>query len=217
MRLLIVEDEETLLKAIRKGFEKSGYASDTARDGEEALDKFFGAAYDVIILDLNLPRLDGLEVLKTIRENSKDVGVLILSARGEVEDKVEGLDLGANDYLAKPFSFHELKARVRALVRRDYRTEDRVIESGGILLDTALREVTVDDTTIALTNKEYGILEYLLLHKGEIQSAETIIEHVWDENADMFSNAFKVHLSSLRKKLPKAFIKTVKGAGYYVE
>lgn len=217
MRLLVVEDEKTLLKAIQKGFEKSGYATDAATDGEEALDKFFAAHYDVIILDLNLPRLDGLEILKAIREDDKQVSVLILSARGEVEDKVEGLDLGANDYLAKPFSFHELKARVRALIRRDYRTEDRVIESGSVKLDTSLRQVNVNGETVSLTNKEYGILEYLLMHKGEIQSAETIIEHVWDDTADMFSQAFKVHLSSLRKKLPKAFIKTVRGAGYYVE
>ncbi|MFW5913899.1 MAG: response regulator transcription factor [Bacillota bacterium] len=217
MRLLVIEDEEALVKGIQKGFEKLGYAVDIALDGEEAVDKFFSAYYDAIILDLNLPRLDGLEVLKTIREEDKNVSVLILSARSEVSDKVEGLDLGANDYLGKPFSFQELSARVRALIRRDYSTKDRVIEIGDVMLDIGLRHVKVHGQNIALTNKEYGILEYLMVNRGEIQSAETLIEHVWNEDADAFSSAFKVHLSALRKKLPEGFIKTVRGAGYYVE
>ncbi len=217
MRLLIIEDEQALHNALRKGFEKSGYAVDTAMDGEAALECFYSASYDVIILDLNLPKMDGLEVLEEIRKEDRTTNVLVLSARSEVEDKITGLDLGANDYLAKPFSFKELHARVRALSRRDYEVKDNAIKIGDITLDMTLKKVKVKDKTIALTKKEYGILEYLMVNRGKVISAEAIFEHVWDSSADMFSNAFKVHLASLRKKLPKNFIKTRRGEGYYVE
>ncbi len=216
MKLLIIEDETALLNALKKGLSKSGYAVDTARDGEAALDKFYGAYYDVIVLDLNLPKLDGIDVLKAIRNEDEKTNVLILSARSEVEDKIKGLDLGANDYLAKPFSFNELQARIRALTRRDYNVKDTVLSCGDVVLDMALKKVQHAGKDISLRKKEYGILEYLMLHQGKIVSAETLFEHVWDSRADQFSNAFKVHLTSLRKKLPEGFIKTVRGEGYYV-
>lgn len=216
MRLLIIEDESSLLHALKKGFEKSGYAVDIAADGEAALEAYYSAEYDVIILDLNLPKIDGLNVLKAIREENTAINVLILSARSTVEDKITGLDLGANDYLEKPFSFNELYARVRALQRRKYRIEDTVIKVGEVTLDMALRKITYRNQFVALTKKEYGILEYLMLHRGKIVSPEQLIEHVWNNEADLFSNAFKVHLAALRKKLPKDFIKTRRGEGYYV-
>lgn len=216
MRLLIVEDEKSLLKALKKGFEKSGYAVDSALDGEEALERFFSAYYDGIVLDLNLPKMDGLDVLREIRKEDADIAVLILSARSEVEDRIKGLDEGANDYLGKPFSFMELKARMRALLRRDYTSKNTEIIIGDVTLNTALKQVSVNDETIDLTKKEYGILEYLMVHAGQVISAQTLIEHVWDNEANPFSNAFKVHIAKLRKKLPVGFIETKRGEGYYV-
>ncbi len=217
MKLLIVEDEDSLRKALVKGFEKSGYAVDEAKDGDEAVDCFFSAHYDVVVLDLNLPGKDGIDVLREIRQEDEFINVLILSARSEVEDKIVGLDSGANDYLAKPFSFKELHARVRALARRDYSDKGSVIESGPVVLDMSLKRVLYENQTVPLTKKEYGILEYLMVNRGKIVRGEDLIEHVWDSDADAFSNAFKVHLTSLRKKLPKGFIRTVRGEGYYVE
>ena len=217
VKLLIVEDEDALRKALVKGFEKSGYAVDAAEDGHTAIDRFFDAHYDAIVLDLNLPGKDGIDVLREIRKEDERINVLILSARGEVEDKISGLDLGANDYLAKPFSFKELHARVRALTRRDYSDKGNVIESGPVVLDMALKQVRYKERRVSLTKKEYGILEYLMLNRGKIVRGEDLIEHVWSSDVDSFTNAFKVHVTSLRKKLPKDFIQTVRGEGYYVE
>ncbi len=216
MRILIIEDESSLLNALKKGFEKHYYAVDTALDGEAALERYYEAYYDIVVLDLNLPKVDGLDVLKAIREENSNINIIILSARNTVEDKISGLDMGANDYLEKPFSFKELLARVRALSRRKYRTEDTVLKAHGITLHLARREVYYNDESVPLTKKGFGILEYLLLNQGEVVSGEALIEHVWNHEADMFSNAFKVHLSSLRKKLPKDVIRTVRGEGYYV-
>jgi len=217
LKLLIVEDENALLKALVKGFTNLGYAVDFACDGEQALEFFFGNSYSLVVLDLNLPKLDGLEVLREIRNENNIVPVLILSARTEVDDKILGLDKGANDYLAKPFHFKELEARVRALVRRDFKTADTEIKCGSLTLDTALRKVLCGDKEISLTKKEYGILEYLMLNKGRIVSGEELIEAVWESDADAFSNAFKVHINAIRKKLPVNILKNLKGQGYYVE
>ncbi|MDR1540311.1 MAG: response regulator transcription factor [Clostridiales bacterium] len=217
MKLLVVEDEQSLRSALRKGFVKLGYAVDTAADGEEALELYYSSVYDAIILDINLPKMDGFEVLKELRKENTDVRVIILSARSELDDKIVGLDTGANDYLAKPFHFMELEARVRALLRRDFSTQGTEIVTGRLLLKTALKKVYLDGIEINLTKKEYGILEYLLMHKGTIVSGEELIEHVWDNEADMFTNAFKVHVNALRKKLPRDTIKNIRGQGYYVE
>lgn len=216
MKILIVEDEKDILNALQKGLKKRGYAVDTACDGEEALESYYSNFYDVIVLDLNLPKLDGIDVLKEIRFENKEVNVIILSARSEVEDKIIGLDSGANDYLAKPFHFAELEARIRALLRRNYKVIDTVIQIDNLKLDTASKKVFVDLDEIKLTKKEYSILEYLLINKEKVISAEELIEHIWESDTDSFSNSFKVHINSLRKKLPENFIKNLRGQGYYV-
>ncbi len=217
MKLLVVEDEVSLQSALRKGFIKLGYAVDAASDGEEALELYYSSVYDVIILDINLPKIDGIEVLKEIRKENSEIKILILSARSELEDKIAGLDRGANDYLAKPFHFKELEARVRALLRRNFLTQNAEITTDRLVLKTALKKVYLDDIEIVLTKKEYGILEYLLMHKGKLVSGEDLIEHVWDSEAETFTNSFKVHINSLRKKLPQDTIRNIRGQGYYVE
>ena len=217
MKLLIIEDEESLQTALSKGFRKLEYTVDIASDGEEALNLFFSSTYGLVVLDLNLPKLDGMEVLREIRIDNKDLPVLILSARSEVEDKIAGFDEGANDYLAKPFHFGELEARVRALLRRNFKTADTVIEIGTVRIDTAAKKLSVSGEEMGLTKKEYGILEYLCLRRGEAVSSTELIEHVWESEADDVFNSLKVHLSKLRKKLPEHFIQNTRGRGYYVE
>ena len=217
MKLLIIEDEASLQAALSKGFRKLEYTVDTASDGEEALDLFFSSTYGLVVLDLNLPKLDGMEVLREIRIDNKDLPVIILSARSKVEDKIAGFDGGANDYLAKPFHFGELEARVRALLRRNFKIADTIIEIGTVRIDTAAKRLFVSEQEVTLSKKEYGIVEYLCLHRGETVQAVELIEHIWEsEAADVF-NSFKVHLSKLRKKLPEHFIQNARGHGYYVE
>ena len=217
MKLLVIEDELSLQNALIKGFRKLGYTTDAAGDGETALELYFSNLYSLIILDLNLPKLDGLDVLQEIRKENTDIPVLILSARNEVSDKINGLDTGANDYLAKPFYFNELEARVRALLRRNFRTAPAIIICGDVKLDTALKKTFRSDAEIPLTKKEYGIFEYLMLNKGRVISGEELIEAVWESDADIFTNAFKVHITAIRKKMPDNLIKNIKGQGYYVE
>ncbi len=217
LRILVVEDEFTMRKALQKGLTKIGYVVDIAADGEKALEQYFGQIYEAIILDLNLPKLDGLDVLREIRADSSTVKVLILSARNEVDDRVLGLDQGANDYLCKPFAFQELAARLRALLRRDFMQLSERFELGAILVDTALREVTLNGQRVPLSRKEYGILEYLLRNRGRTVRTEELIEQVWEQDNDGVFNSFKVHLNSLRKKLPDLSIVNVRGEGYYVE
>ena len=217
MKLLIVEDELSLQGALCKGFNKLGYAVDSASDGEEALELYYSSFYDAIILDLNLPKLDGIDVLREIRKEDSKTKIIILSARSEVEDKILGLDMGANDYLAKPFHFRELDARVRALLRRDFSVMSPEIIVSGLTVDTSLKKAFYQGREIPLTKKEYGILEYLFINRGSVVSSETLMEHVWDSNADLLSNALKVHINSIRKKLPEDIIKNVRGQGYYVE
>jgi len=216
MKLLIVEDEELIMNALCKGFRKMGYEVEVAEDGEAALDLYFSHVYGAVILDLNLPKLDGLEVLRAIRLDSQEVPVLILSARSEVEDKIAGLDEGANDYLAKPFHFKELEARVRALLRRSFRTVEAVIEVGEVRVDTASRRVFVKGEEVSLARKEYGILEYLMLRRGSVVSALELVEHIWESDSEDRFNSFKVRLSALRKKLPVGVIQTQRGGGYFV-
>lgn len=221
IRILVVEDEMSMQKALCNGLKKYGYAVDPANDGEQALELIEINPYDVVVLDLNLPKINGIEVLKEIRKTKRELRVLILSARAEVEDKIIGLDAGANDYLSKPFHFKELEARIRALLRRDFMLKDTVLVHGNLKINTALKYVTVNDQTIELTKKEYAILEYLLMNKNRIVSAEELIEHIWDNETELFSNSFKVHIHSLKKKLSeyigdKELIKNTKGLGYYI-
>lgn len=221
MRLLLVEDEEMLSGIIAKGLRAAGYAVDTAFDGEQALYEYEINAYDLIILDLNLPVLDGLEVLQKIREKDAVTKVLILSARAEVDDRILGLDRGANDYLIKPFDFGELEARTRNLLRRTFTQAPSIIELNGLRVDTNAKKAELEGKTLNLPRKEYAILEYLALHKNQVVSAERLVEHIWDNEFDPFSNALRYHICSLKKKLSEAcdkkIIKTVRGQGYVIE
>lgn len=201
MRLLIVEDEIELCDTVAKTLYRAGYEVDTCYDGSEALDYILAENYDLIVLDLNLPGMDGMELLKELRKKNEETKVLILSARSQIADKVEGLDAGANDYMEKPFHLQELEARIRSLTRRKFVQKDVCLTCGGIRFDTKKREAYANGEFVALTRKENGILEYLLLNQGRPVSQEELIEHVWDASADSFSGSIRVHMSSLRKKL----------------
>lgn len=218
MRLLICEDEEDILNGLAKGLRKLNYYVDTAMDGEEALSLYFESEYDLIILDLNMPKLDGLEVLKTIREDNTESKVIILSARDTLNDKVLGLDLGANDYLVKPFHFRELEARIRVLLRNNYSTNDDTIriESQDITLYLSKKQVQKGGEIIPLTPKEYSIFEYLCINKGNLISTGELLEHNIDMNANDASTVIKVHIAAIRKKLGSDVIKTNRGMGYTI-
>lgn len=221
MRLLVVEDEKALCESIAKGLRLDGYEVDAVFDGEEAMEIISLENYDLIILDLNLPGMDGMEILKNMRASDNETNVLILSARGGLNDKIEGLDSGANDYLCKPFHFEELEARVRSLTRRRTVQNNIVLECGEISLNTKTRTAFAKGEEIALTRKELAILEYLILHRGRPVSQEELIEHVWDGSVDSFSNSIRVHISALRKKirtvLGKDPITNRVGQGYVIE
>ena len=218
MHILIIEDEEQLCYSIAEGLRMNGYETDTCFDGNEGLELCMTESYDLILLDLNLPGTDGLDILQQFRTSDSTTPVLILSARGQIQDKVEGLDLGANDYLTKPFHFEELEARIRSLTRRKFIQEDICLKCGRIIFDTRTRKASVDDATLSLTRKESALLEYFLLHQGRIISPEEMIEHLWDGSVNSFSNSIRVHISSLRKKLRAALgfdpIQNKIGQGY---
>ena len=220
MRLLVVEDEHSLREDIAKKLRLSGYEVDSCADGEAALDALAAERYDLVLLDLNLPKVDGMQVLRTLRRHDLETCVLILSARSEIADKVEGLDAGANDYLSKPFHLAELEARVRSLTRRKFIQQDVCLCCGPLSFNTRSRVAAVDGQSLALTRKESGVLEYLLLHQGRPVSQEELIEHVWDGSVDSFSNSIRVHISALRKKLRAALgydpIRNRIGEGYEI-
>ena len=220
MHILIIEDEEQLCRSMAEGLRMDGYETDTCFDGEEGLELCMTENYDLILLDLNLPGIDGLEILRQFRTFNTNTPVLILSARVQIQDKVEGLDAGANDYLSKPFHLAELEARVRSLTRRKFIQQDVCLCCGRLSFNTRSRVAAVDGQTLALTRKESGVLEYLLLHQGRPVSQEELIEHVWDGSVDSFSNSIRVHISALRKKLRAALgydpIRNRIGEGYEI-
>ena len=201
MRLLIVEDEKNLCDTIAKNLYGAGYEVDTSYDGDDALDCILSEDYDLIVLDLNLPGTDGMDILKELRKKNEETKVIILSAKSQIADKVAGLDAGANDYLEKPFHLQELEARIRSLTRRKFVQKDVCLHCGEIKFDTKKREAYAKEKPVSLTRKENGILEYLLLNQGRPISQEELIEHVWDASVDSFSGSIRVHMSSLRKKL----------------
>ena len=221
MRILIVEDEKALCDAIARGFRHLDYSVDCCYNGQSAMDVLSFERFDLVVLDLNLPDADGMTVLKTLRATDDETKVLILSARGEVADKVAGLDAGANDYLTKPFHLDELAARIRSLTRRQFTQNDVVLTCGNLTFDTKARTACVGQEALALTRKETGILEHLMLNQGRPVSQEELLEHVWDRNANSFSNSIRVHMSSLRKKLRAALgydpIRNRIGEGYVRE
>ena len=221
MRILVVEDERALCETIVRSLRRLAYSVDPCYDGDTAIDLLGSERYDLVLLDLNLPGADGMTVLRTLRQTDRETRVLILSARSEVADKVEGLDAGANDYLAKPFHLEELEARIRSLTLRQFTQNDVVLHCGLLSFDTRSRTATAAGQPLALTRKETGILEYLLLHRGRPVSQEELMEHVWDNSVDNFSNSIRVHISALRKKLRAALgydpVRNRIGEGYLIE
>ena len=201
MHLLVIEDERVLCETIVRSLRRLAYSVDHCYDGDKALELLGTERYDLVLLDLNLPGKDGMTVLRTFRQRDRKTPVLILSARSEVKDKVEGLDAGANDYLSKPFHLAELEARIRSLTLRQFTQQDVLLTFKALSFDTRSRTATVNGQTLALTRKETGILEYLMVHQGRPVSQEELMEHVWDGSVDAFSNSIRVHISALRKKL----------------
>ncbi|MBO5144345.1 MAG: response regulator transcription factor [Lachnospiraceae bacterium] len=220
MHLLIIEDETALCHSIAEGLRLDGYEVDVCHDGAEGLELCRVENYDLILLDLNLPGMDGMEILQRLRAENMETCVLILSARGQIKDKVEGLDAGASDYLTKPFHFEELEARVRSLTRRKFVQKDVRLICGEVSFDTKSREAYAKGELLSLTRKEAALLEYLLLHQGEVISQEEMLEHLWDGSVDSFSNSIRVHVSSLRKKLRSVLgydpIQNKVGQGYLI-
>jgi len=219
MRILIIEDERDLANALARGLRQEGYAVDIATNGMEGLELGEIYEYDLVVLDLNLPKLDGLEVCQRFRSNKPELLILILTARSRLEDRVIGLDQGADDYLVKPFHFEELAARIRALLRRDLRVREPILEVGDLKLDPASRIAWQKKQPLSLTKKEFAILEYLMRHAGEVVSQEELIEHVWNEDVNLFTASVRVHVHSLRRKLgdnPDSphYIETITGSGY---
>ncbi len=201
MRILVIEDEKELCDSIKEGLILDGYEVDACYNGLDGEEMATVETYDLILLDLTLPDMDGMEILQSVRSQNALVPILILSARVQTEDKVEGLDRGANDYLTKPFDFSELEARIRSLTRRKFVQKSIYLSFDGLELDTKSRRLHYSGEEIFLTKKEMGILEYLLLNQERVVSQEEIIEHVWNNEVNEFSNSIRVHISALRKKL----------------
>jgi len=216
MRILVVEDEPRLVRSLAKALREEGYAVDTAETGDDGLYKVESWDYDVIVLDVMLPGLDGWEVLKRLRKQ-KNTPVLMLTARDTAPDRVRGLDTGADDYLVKPFDLAELLARVRALIRRTAGQARPQIALGEVVIDTRARSVTRQGEPLTLTAREYAILEYMALHRGEVVSRTALYEHLFDENEDSLSNLLDVHVFNIRKKLGHDLIVTRRGQGYLIE
>lgn len=218
MRILIIEDEKELLRDIAKGLTMKGYAVDGADDGAAGCRMALDDEYDLVVLDLNLPGMDGFSILKELRQSRPQTKVLILSANWELDSKLSGFELGASDYMTKPFHFAELEARIRVLLNRKFIQQSSTLTCEGITLDTLNRKAEAGGVPLNLTAKELGILEYFLLNQGRLITQQELIEHVWNGDADPFSNSVRVHLSALRKKLKAGLghdpIRTKIGEGY---
>lgn len=221
MRILVVDDEPELADAIAGSLRREGYAVDVANNGQDALDRLSINPYDLVLLDLTLPDVDGLDICRTVRTDPRfdpTTRILMVTARDSIEERVQGLDDGADDYLVKPFALQELSARVRTLMRRETTGGDAVLLAGELALDTARQLVSWSDDPIELTTKEFSLLRYFMTHEGEVLSQERLLEHVWDEMLDPFTNTARVTVGTLRRKLAAAtghtLIETVIGAGY---
>ncbi len=221
MRILVVEDERTLANLIKEGLEEENFSVDVAYDGEEGLFLAENEPYDAIILDIMLPKVDGIEILKQVRAKGIKTPVLMLTAKSSIEDKVLGLDSGADDYLTKPFSFEELLARLRAILRRAFGETDNVVRVADLELNLNTHEVKRGGVKIELSYKEYALLEYLVLNKNKLLTRSQISEHIYDYEYDFDSNVIDVMIARLRKKIDKGFdrklIHTVRGAGYMIK
>jgi len=222
MRILIIEDEESLANNISDILTKEGYLAEIAPDGEQGLEKGLGGDFNLIVLDILLPKLNGYEVLRELRRQKNATPVLILTIKNSVENRVEGLDLGADDYLIKPFAIPELLARIRTLLRRNSQDKTSTLKADSVVLDTVKREATVNGKKINLTPKEYSILELLLYNKNRVLSRLSIAEYVWGDNFDLFSmtNFVDVHIKNIRKKIDEysdeKIIKTIRGIGFII-
>ncbi len=216
MRVLVIEDDPDLFQVLTQALREAGYAVDGATDGEDGLYKATAWEYDALVLDLMLPKLNGWELLRQLRRSRK-TPVLILTARDAISDRVRGLDSGADDYLVKPFELVELQARLRALIRRSAGNADSTIELGDVVIDTAARTVSRAGQSVALTPREYALVELLAQHRGQLITRSMIYEHLFDENEDSLSNLVDVHVSNVRKKLGKDFIVTRRGMGYLID
>jgi two-component system OmpR family response regulator len=216
MRILIVEDEPDLLRSLAQALREEGYAVDTAADGEDGFYKAENYDYDAVVLDVMLPKMDGWEILRRVRKIKK-TPVLMLTARDQSRDRVKGLDTGADDYVVKPFDLEEIFARLRALIRRSANKTSNEIEIGDVKIDLALRDVFLKEKPIDLTAREYALVEFLALHRGELVTRTQLYEHLFDENESSLSNLLDVHVSNVRKKLGAEFIVTRRGHGYCIE
>ncbi len=216
MRVLVVEDELLLRRALEKSLSDDGYAVDTAEDGEEGMYKASVWDYDAILLDVMLPKRDGWEVLRGLRE-SKKTPVVMLTARDDVSDRVRGLNGGADDYVVKPFDLEELLARLRAVIRRSTGVANPAIEIGDVAIDTAAKTVTKDGGEVRLTAREYALVEFLALRRGRVVTRSDLYEHLGNETDESFSKVMEVHVSHVRKKLGKDFITTRRGLGYVID
>jgi DNA-binding response OmpR family regulator len=221
MRILIVEDDHTIAQAIKEGLEQESFAVDVAYDGEEGYLSASNDEYDLMLLDVMLPKMSGIEVAQKLRDEANHTRILMLTARDQLRDKVRGLNIGADDYMVKPFSFEELLARVRALLRRPNEALGEVLEAGDLSLNTITSEVKRNGQEITLSQKEYAVLEYLLRNKGKVMSKNNIMGHVWDFDSDILPNTIEVFIKYLRDKIDRPFkgpelIQTVRGFGYKV-
>ena len=221
MKILLAEDEVDLNNVVTRYLKKNGYSVDSVLDGEEALDYLEYSEYDLVILDIMMPKVDGFEVIKKLRDKRNHTSVLMLTARDSADDKVKGLDLGADDYIVKPFDFNELMARIRAVVRRKYGNSSNKLVIGDLILDTSEKSVTRAGRQIELTGKEYEVLEYLMQSKNRILSRDQIKEHVWDFDYEGDSNIIDVLIKNIRKKIDiengKQIIYTKRGLGYVIK
>ena len=217
MRLLVVEDDAKLLRALQRGLEHEGYAVDVASNGRDALSHASENDYDAVVLDLMLPGLDGFAVCEALRQHERWVPVLMLTARSGVQDRIRGLDAGADDYLTKPFDFGELLARLRALLRREASERPPVLMIGDLHVDPATRIVTRNDEQVELTAREFAVLEFLARRAGHVVSRTELLNHVWDENYDGSPNITDVYVGYLRRKLGRRLIRTVRGTGFRLE
>ena len=218
MKLLIIEDEKDLIIPVKRFLEKNNLVVDTALDGIKALDLIRTSHYDCVLLDLNLPEIDGLTIAKKMREESNETPIIMVTARSQVYDKLEGFDSGADDYVTKPFELKELLARIRAVIKRSSLNKSKMLEVGNVKLYPDSNRALVGNKKFELSNKETAIFEYLIRNKGKIVSTEELLEHVWDSEIDFFTDTVKTHIKTLRKKIDpqKNIIKTVKGKGYIV-
>ena len=221
MKILLIEDDTETGKYITKGLDENGYTLDYAKDGNEGLYLAMNNSYDLIIIDRMLPKIDGLSIIKMLRAAEKSMPILILSALGDVDEKVEGLKAGADDYLAKPYAFSELLARIEALLRRGKETSEHILQAGSLKINLENYTVTRNGQKIELKPREFRLLEYLVRHKGQIITRTMLLENVWDYNFDPQTNIIDVHISRLRSKIDKGFdkelIKTIRGIGYKIE